>query len=368
MKLRLACPDDEVQLRKLARETQVPGQFTIIYAREPDYFQSLKSSGNNSQVIVAEDKGRLCGVGCRSSRQMLVNGQVITLGYLSGLRITKTARSSNVLARGYALLRELHQRDYLPAYLSSIIEDNHQAISLLTSRRAGLPAYLPLGSYLSWIFPLRREGLNEALAGKTTEIDIQISTAAEPSREEVSLFLQHHGSRRQFFPWISTAGENSLLDLIGLENILLAKKKGELLGVMGVWDQQQNRQYIIHSYSGLLGTARPLLNIALYLLRRSKLPAAGEQLRLVTAALCCVADDNSKVFQALFQAAQKKALQLGASYLGLGLHQRDPFLPSLKSELRFCYRSQLYLVSWEGDYFYKQLDSKLVPYFDLGAL
>ena len=149
MTIRLAEQHHEKQLRELLRGSAMPGWVRLAFGREPDFFQSLDVQGKSNQVLISLEQGRVVGMGCRSIKPLLVNGEQMELGYLGGLRLHPDIRRTGLLARGYAALRRLHEENPMPAYLTTVIENNTEVRGLLTSGRAGLPHYLDHGRYIT---------------------------------------------------------------------------------------------------------------------------------------------------------------------------------------------------------------------------
>jgi hypothetical protein len=364
MIFRLAKPDDDSQLRTLMREIVVPGHIQIAYTREPNFFNAYQDVDPCAQVIVAEENQRIEGVACRSVRQLLVNGQPRALGYLSGLRIRPSARKGTALARGYAYLKTLHADGQAPAYLTTIVQGNKEARRILTSQRATLPTYHPLGNYLTYVCPVKRRPLSV----KPLK-DIEITTAAQLPLQALTEYLRQEGSTRQFFPAFTPEGEpNGLLRSIGLEQVLVAQQSGKIVGTLAVWDQEKAKQHLLAGYSGFFQMVRPLLNLVLRALNYHTLPRVGETISTASAALLCIKNNDPTLFGALLRHALSMAASKGFHHLALGLHERDPLASNLNHVFHITYCSGLYLAAWEGKDFFESLDPSLVPYLELGTL
>lgn len=362
MNIRLANMSDETQLRKLVREMIVPGHIRMIYAREPNFFDGFLKTGDSTQIIIADDNDKIVGIGCRSIRNLFVNGESKPMGYLSGLKLADSIQNGLVLVRGYSFLKNLHADNKTPAYLTTIIQGNEHARQMLTSKRAGLPSYLPMGTYLTFVLPVPSKPSRDSAS---LEQNIEIGTKLP--RDKVLAFLNQHGPRRQFFPACEGQGKN-LLDLIGMGNLLVAQKGGQITGVLAIWNQEQYKQYIVAGYSGFFLAFRLCLNAVLRMKGYHPLPPAGNHLRYATAALVCIRDDDQYVFNHLIQCALNRAAQAGLHQLALGLHETDPLCLYMKDYFHIEYRSWLYLVCWENDSFYESLDSTKVPYLEIGTL
>jgi hypothetical protein len=116
--------------------------------------------GFSRQVVACRDQntGRIFGFGCRSLRELYVNGQPTVVGYLSSLRVLPEYRNRGLVARGYAFFRRLHADGRTPFYLTTIAEGNETALQILTSGRAGLPMYHAAGRYHTIAIALPRRG------------------------------------------------------------------------------------------------------------------------------------------------------------------------------------------------------------------
>lgn len=364
MIFRLADTSDDVQLRKLMRETVIPGHIRMIYAREPNFFAGFRNTGDHAQVIVADDDGVTVGVGCRSIRNLYVNGQPQSVGYLSGLRLSPSARNGTALARGYAYLRRLHADNEIPAYLTTIIHGNDRAKEFLTSKRAGLPSYISMGKYLTYVFPVRK------IPSRHTPPDqLRILPGTQIPTKQLSAFLAREGARRQFFPVCGFNGHtDGILGSIGLNNLFVASKHDEIVGTMAIWNQGEYKQHVVAGYSPLFRIIRPFLNLGLRLRGCHSLPHAGEQLRYGTAALICIRHADPIVFRSLLQHILTRASSDGLHQLALGTHERDPLCTSMNDYFHVVYRSRLYLVCWDDHGFRESLEKTRIPYLELGTL
>ncbi|MBY0521970.1 MAG: hypothetical protein K2R98_01140 [Gemmataceae bacterium] len=362
----LATPADDADLRQVMAATPMEGRIRIGFRREPSWFDAAVVDGRWRQVIACRDleTGRVFGFGCRSIGERCVNGKVQDVGYLSSLRVLPEYRNIGLVARGYAFMKQLHQDRRVPFYLTTIAEDNTVALQVLTSGRAGLPTYQPTGSYHTVALPLGQRRAAPA-TGHT------IRPARDEDLPALVAFLNRVGPRRQFFPKYEEndfRGVAGLLRGLKLEDILLAQCGGQLVGTLAAWDQHGFRQSVVHGYSDWLHVFRPVYNVWSRLRGRAELPAPGEALRYLTAALPVVANDDRDVFAALVDAAWWRAGGGPWSHLLVGLHEADPLLPVLRRYRAPRYTTHLYLANWDdGRDAVAALDGR-VPYLELGSL
>lgn len=366
MRHAIATADHDAALRRMAREQAMPGWIRLAFCREPDWGAGEHVLGHICQTVVALDAaGEVVGCGVRAIRHAYVNGRRTAIGYLCGLRSLPRVRGSLALAQSYRHLRKLHEADRLtPAYLTTIVEANKDVVSLLTSRRSTLPAYLDRGRFItSAILPGRR-------AACSPPGGVEIRTPPEVPMADVLGFLGEEGPKRQFFPVLEQEDLASPR-CRGLEagDFRVATRDGVIIGVAAAWDQTAFRQTVVAGYSPLLRAARPLLNTALRISGRRPLPRAGERLNLFHVAFACVRKDDPAVFAALLERMRADLWKSRHDCLVIGLHERDPLRAALVPFPAFHYASRLYLACWEdGESFCDALRPDLIPHLETAML
>jgi hypothetical protein len=364
----LASPADDADLRRIMAETPMPGRITVSFRREPSWFGAAVVDGSSRQVVACRDTetGRIIGFGCRSLRELYVNGQIETVGYLSSLRVLEEYRNLGLIAPGYAFFHELHADNRVPYYLTTIAEGNETALRVLTSGRAGLPGYHPFGRYHTLAIPLPRRSRRVPAppAGMTIR----------PARaEDVSVilhFLRQWGPQRQFFPHYERSDlimPEGLLRGLELDRLLLAERGGHLVGTLAGWDQHAYRQSVVHDYAGPIRWLRPLYNGWAWLRGRPSLPAIGQPLRYLTAALPAEAEDQEGVFAALL-AALREHCAGAATYLMLGLHEKDRLLHIARRYATAYYTTLLFVAAWDDGLGRIEAVDDRAPYLELGSL
>src|SRR5437667_3592905 len=154
-----------------------------------------------------------------------------------------------------------------------MLRENRTALDVLTSGRAGLPAYHAAGAYHTVAVPFSR--------WRTAAVERKISV--RPAKAEdlsaVLDFLAAVGPRRQFFPRLEAmdflSPEGAMRGL-SLDNMFLAERGGRLLGTLAAWDQGSYRQSAVYAYHGWLRWARPLYNVWARLSGGPGLPKPGD--------------------------------------------------------------------------------------------
>jgi hypothetical protein len=366
-RVELATPADDADLRRVLAETPMPGRITVSFRREPSYFDALDDD-RSCQVVAARacDDNRIVGFGARSVGARYVNGRLERIGYLSSLRLLEAHRNRGLVARGYRFFRKLHADGRARLYLTTIAEGNRVAVDILTSGRAGLPAYHYLGRYCTAAIPLSR---HERVQHPSGPIDIRQACAHD--LPNMLRFLESAGPNRQFFPRYQ-AGDfftphGAFRDLAP-EDLLLAYRAGKLVGTLAGWDQHRFRQTVVHGYSWPLRWLRPFYNRWARWRGRPALPAPGDPFRYLLAALPVIADADPGVFAALLQTLLRRAASGSWDYLLLGLYETDPLSAVLRKCPAIRYGTRVYAVCWDdGKALYDALDGR-PAYLELGCL
>ena len=87
--------------------------------------------------------------------------------------------------------------------------------------------------------------------------------ASTETLPEIVDFLRQQGARRQFFPAYTLedfTNGTSLRDL-KTEDILVARRGDQIVGVLSVWDQAAYKQDVVESYGPALRRLRPVYDL-----------------------------------------------------------------------------------------------------------
>ncbi len=365
----LATAEDDAQLREILAATPMTGQVTVSYRREPSYFGAAIVSGRFHQVVAVRDaeQRRIVGFAARSIRTMHVDGRPTSIGYLGGLRALPEYRNQGLLARGVAYLRELHADGRARVYLATIAEGNDRVMDVLTSGRGGLPSMRNAGQYLALAVPIPTRRRRWSGPGDS----VCIAPAVQTDLSQILDFLNTHGPRRQFFPQYGEQdffNDDAIFRDLRPEDILLARRDGELVGLIGAWDQHAFKQSVVNGYGAALRYVKPAYNLWTRLRGLPGLPQPGEELRYLTAALPVVANDDPAVFTALVRTLLAQASGGPHHYLMLGLHERDPLMPAARRFGGHTYAGRLFVACWpDGETEAAAIDGR-PPYLETGSL
>jgi hypothetical protein len=339
-----AVPSDDAALRNLLRSTPMDGPIRLSLEREPDFFRAAEIGNIATEVIVCRETngGRVVSTASRSMRRAYVDGIEQPLGYLSSLRILKDAAGSTLLARGYRYLRQLHGDGQTPYYITTILDGNRAAERILTSERAGLPAYIPFGRLRTYLIPLYRRARRVA---RGSVARCASSADLPPVLDSLNTFNAGLQFAAAYKPEDFGAGSRTLPGL-SASNLYLHRRVETIDGTLAVWDLQQFKQEVVSGYAPWLAALRPLLAIGSRFGLAPRLPAVGHTLPCLYAALVSSRDSNQEVFEELFETVVAERSQTGFAYLLLGLSDRHPFCEVVERQAAMKIASTIYLVYW----------------------
>ncbi len=338
----LARPGDDAELRRLLASTPMPGSITVTFEREPNYFLGGPTMGHRCDVLVARHlpDGELAGVLCHAIRPVFVNGTETEVGVIGQVRIAPQYQGKGLLHRGLPLFIE-HSRPDLPNY-GVIAADNPRA-------RRAMVDHPPEGFVVREVARINTLGLIIRRPKPLVRGPTIVTRGTRAELAEIVAFLRHQGSTRQYYPAYREddfTGGGTTRGL-ALEDLIVARRSGRVVGVVGVWDQSQYKQTIVRAYGGWLRPLRPLYDLAARVVRAAPLPKIGGEIRAAYVSFVCVADDDQGVMLALLREAYNEACRRGFSYLMIGLTDDDPLLPAARRYAHIPYRSWLVAAAWK---------------------
>ncbi|MBC8333707.1 MAG: hypothetical protein ISR59_11275 [Anaerolineales bacterium] len=363
----LAQPSDDPALRKLLAESPMPGRITVAFEREPNYFMGCSTMGPFWQTIIFRHtpSQEIAGVLCRAVRSHFINGKPQDLGYVGQIRIAEKYRSLWLLHRGLSFFRELHADGRTPTYLGVISAENRISRGILVERRR---RNFPSAQEIARIYTL---GIILRNPMKALPFDGKIERGSSETLPEIVIFLQEHGTQRQFFPVYSAADftEGEVVRDFDIRDFIVARRDGQIIGVLGLWDQSGYKQSVVREYDRSLRLVKPFYNLGARLLGAQPLPNQREHIHSAYASFICIANDDANVFAVLLRAVYNLAAERRYAYLMLGLTTTDSLLPLARKYPHIDYHSQLYLGSWENenDGLGQKLDNR-IPYIEIATL
>ena len=347
---------DDAELRRLIRETPMPGHISISLEREPNYFADAEIPGESKKTILARDGGRLICAGSCAIRLRFVNGQCRRVGYLGGLRLgDRHAGRFDILRRGYAFFRELQADNPAEFYFTSIAADNTRARMFLERGLPGMPRYEPIGEYVTVIIATNggRRAVELSSRNGTSESGGETTNQGKASLcygSELISFLNKCNQACQFAPCWS-AEELAALQPLGLRasDFQIQRHGSQIRTCVALWDQRCFKQTVIKDYTPWLALVRPLINVCAGIMSRPRLPAAGTALASAFVSHLGIRTVEENKLVELIGNLRTPTYRRGIEHLTCGFAANDPRLAEVRRRFG-CreYRSQLYVVHWPG--------------------
>ena len=336
VRFELATRADDAEVRRLLRESPMPGRISVALEREPDANRAASVEGDVHHTIVARDgtSGCLTAMGSVSVRDRYVNGQPTRVGYLGQLRLDRAYRGrASIIRRGYEFFHELHESLGVKLYLTSIAADNLSARRLLEGGLPGMPVYRPLCEFVTVVFRRDRQARGATRAIRQGSPELMTKAAS---------LLNAPAARLQFAPVWSAATLP-----VSPDQFCLAFDGGEPVGCAAVWDQRAMKQAVVRGYAPWLRRVRVPLNWLAPLTRLPHLPRVGESLRHAFVSHVATPPERPELIEPLIDALQGSSQARDVDCLTIGFDARDPRLAVVRRAFRGrAYRTQLYVVHW----------------------
>jgi hypothetical protein len=364
-RISLADNADEAELRRRMARDHMPGNISLSFRREPEYFLGCGVQGDQSQILKSTDSkdGKIVGIGARHIKRLYVNGADTRVGYLSDLRVDKEARKRTMVARGYKFLRDLHDADPVPLYFSIILDGNDEAISNITTARAGLPIYEDRGRILTPAIHLDRRKPGIACENVTIR---RGTLAAMP---QVFEFLQREHANKQLAPCYraSDLGSQRLLGLQP-DDFYIAYRADQIVGCVATWDQSGFRQTHVEGYSGSLRLARPFYNFAARFSSLHALPDPGDKIPYLYLSLIATEANRTDIFATLLRTVYRDKRGGESHFLIAGLHEHDPLSEVLQDYRSIEAGGRLFLIYYPEDAEYISSLDEHTYYIEMAAV
>lgn len=338
-KMRLALREDDVALQKLVSEVPMEGEVGLTFQRDPSFFQAESIGNRWLEVILLEENGIALGSGTRAGRRFLSEGEEVELGYIGMLRLAQEVRNSISLVQGYRFLTWLHEHSehQVPYYLTTILSENHTARTLLESGRAGIPLYLPLTEYATYVVgkvPKRWKFPSAEVCISTDNSDLDKALAR--SKEWSKSFSLAPVYSRDDLGWLHTVKWE-----------VLQVSHGDVSASAVLCDVTNLRQTIISGYP--IGMRiLPYINGVLGRLGYPHIPHVGEKLKTVYPCALSFSGDEEKA-SALLVSTVRNRSEFKNAFVAIGFDKRLGWSKSLRKGSISVTDSMVYRVSWEYD-------------------
>lgn len=354
---------DGERIGEFLAEIPTPGPIEVGSRYRPLFWDTFAGEGEFPKGVIVLSKGTLVGVGLITRRKLWVKGKVTEVGYLNSLCISPEFRNGFVIARGFNLLRKIHQHELgLPIYITSIMRGNKIASKTLLGGRAGLPEYRLLSSYKTFALPTWNKKCS--LGGG------KVLLGSDAGMDAVLYCLETFGKQNDLFPVIVAEcilGNNGLLRGPCLDNFLVAYSAGEPVGVAAVWDQSTFKNLCVVGYNGFMKPVEQVSNMMARVTGRRIVPRSGATISPVYLSNLAIKDNDASIFSSLLDVSLAYARHRKNNWLIAGFFTGDPLIQALRRKFKFTFDSDIYTVHWDNGSS-ESINPDAGKYLDVGSL
>ncbi|WP_420175456.1 GNAT family N-acetyltransferase [Luteococcus sp. OSA5] len=261
LQVELAGPDDAADLAAIyASDDGFPGRIAVSFRRGSNPLASLGQEGDRVVVPLVREaaSGSPVGMGACVIRPSVVAGRMVTVGYLTGLKVVPRFRRSPLALAAMPAMYGFLQRQVpeVELFTTTILDENRAAITLLEKGHRGMPEYRRVGHVTTcalhrhWRPPELRQDRLRLVRG---------------SLEELLAAREHDGLADLALLTAPPA-------LGGQDAWLLRDRRGGALAGCAVWDQRHHKQHVVTSYSSAMSLARRL---PMHLVDLPRMPRPG---------------------------------------------------------------------------------------------
>jgi len=142
---------------------------------------------------------------------------------------------------------------------------------------------------------------------------------------------------------------------LSIGNYLLVLKQDEIIGITGIWDQDEIWRTKVVDYNKKLQLVRPVLNFYNRFKGGMHLPVEGSKLRNVYLHTILIKEDDSAIFELILKHLSNKINKHQYDQIVLGLSEYDPLTNALNA---FNNKRILY-----GNYYLVTKDMEIVNHY-----
>jgi len=356
-KIQLATPEYNEAICELFA-FPMKGLISLSKERTPDFFAGAKIQNNfpESYIYINEDNNELAAVVSIGRREVYMESNKVKLQYLSDMRIRPKYRGGLL---SFIVLKDILGSGKLDVLAqTAVLADNVTMLNSIEKlnrfcKKRGLPYYNYIGKIVTCLLPLPRRPKPSNIH---SSLNIRWATAAET--QAVQDFVDTEAPKKNFYPHynLGQLNQHPYYANLNIQNYLLAFENGEIVGVTGVWDQDEIWRTKVVAYDRKLKLVKPFLNFYNHFAGGLRLPKEGSKLLNLYLHSILIKNDDPSVFEQLLKYMLYSIGGDKYDQLVLGLSEFDNCLTALN---RFRNKRLLY-----GNYYLVTEDEALVKRYE----
>ena len=313
-------PSDNDTLVRIARAMSLPARVRLGIDRSPDFAAFSRATGDGFDILVAEVRGRVAGFLETRRFTFRLRGRPVPTIYFALAGVEPGSRGLGIYPR---LIAEAEQR--------SRAAGASLAVGFVNARNPRLARFfatnrddIVLGSRIvvSTILLGPRHRVARGLA---------CDCATRTDLPAILQLVRRSYARHVLAPVVEEAG----LVALGTQSLTVVRDRGRIVATLGVWDQRSLRRIMVTGYGRFEIWLRRLLNSSTALTRIARLPAPGEELRVLHAMHAAAEPGREDALAGLLRSVCNRYADRGYHALLLGLPENDPLAAATRGLWQF---------------------------------
>jgi len=334
---------DNGRIHDLIRRTPQRGIAELNFERKPDYFFGARVSTQSVMVILAIEKAsqEVVGIYSLGDRWVYVNGVKQNIRYASDLRIALQYRKGQLLP---LIFEEIKKLDKGGEYVQSVIlADNAASLTAMLRKSPGGPTYHPYLSMNTYVI--------STLFDRVSSLNLEVRRATEHDVVRMQALFDVEAPKKQFYPVYDFAriGVDPYYRDLQVSDYFLGFLDGELVGIIGTWNQKGFKQTRVVDYAGWMAALRPFYNWWSCLFGGFPLPRKGHTVRYTGTHCLIIRDNDPVVFASILKAVRLDLRRKGEQTMIVGLCDNDPLRLAMDRFVHKIMRTNHYLGCYSGD-------------------
>lgn len=330
---RLATYEDGQAILDILESDDFKGNISVLFTRRPNPYESFSSEGERIvlPVMIDNDTGKMCAMGCCVIRKAYINEEIKRVGYLTGFKILPEYRKGfRNISEVYGFIYEQTKND-VDIYYTTILKDNVAAQKLLEKDRKYMPKYRFLSEYTVYCI-----GTGNRISSCFNTDKYSFTKGKIDGLDGI---YEKHLQKLNFSPLNMDFSGDGSKDIYTLRD-----SNGEILAACTIWNQQSYKQYIITGYGGIY---KLIKNFPLKKFGYFNFPKENRPANYASITSLWVKDMNFKIAENFILMVAGAAVDF--NFLMIGLVANHPLMRVFNKVKHIKYQSKLYSVHWRDD-------------------
>ncbi len=295
--VRFGTQADNPKVQELVSKITMPGPAEMCFQRAPDFFVGAAVIGEEYAMTVADDSERpgvLAGLTVVSGRDLYISGKRRRVYYSGDTRVDPFYRRRGIASDLFIKQKELRTgQDLLQGI---VLKDNTAPLDAARRAADGVLFDYWVSHTIETSFIFTRK------AKPRIPVSVEIRAAQVADVPAMQAFFDREAPRRNGYPcydFTKMLNKDAYYAGINVGDYALAFKGGQIVGMLGGWDQKAYKQTCITGFKPVIAAIRPLYNIYAGLFGGFKLPPVGGLLNYLTLHTTLIAGDDAALYRAL---------------------------------------------------------------------